>query len=271
MKRAWLVLVLAACSSSSGDDYPVGGGQSPPVHNDGGGSGVKDAGVGDGGLLDGGVLVTGRVCLLDDLRKLGDRTACAKTGVDKLTVSLGLGPKTSAGTRTATTTADGSFSLIAAVDAGFTWHVTGPTSGANALTPTAMLYGTDNLIPVIRATLYQDNAGEGGVQISATSASVVARVVRGTAGVSNLVAAASAAPGLTTLYDAGGTGAIQTWDTDVTSGRGIVWLPGIELGQAATSTSVTLTQSGTAIATRTLPLEQGTITFATIELPPISQ
>lgn len=269
MKRLWLLLALASCSSSSDDDYPIGGGNPPPINGSGSG-GTKDGGVDDGGVTDGGVLVTGRVCLLDDMRKIGDRTACAKTGVDALTVSIGMGLRTSTGTRTAKPAADGAFSLVAPVGDGYQWHVTGPTTGTNRVIASTMLYGTENLIPVLREDAYRDLASSNGAQLGLTDASLVVRVVRGTKGVTSL---AASTVGLSTapLYD---TTNANNWDPDVATGSfGIAWLPDYAMGGAPSATtkiSLTVQGMGTVVVKdRSFPLEAGTVTFATIELPPV--
>src|SRR5512140_3019086 len=69
MKLAVLAL-LAACQSGGGDDYPTGpGGGGPIVVGGGGGGAGGDARTSDGGDSDAGVELTGRVCILKDLRQ----------------------------------------------------------------------------------------------------------------------------------------------------------------------------------------------------------
>src|SRR4051812_8159210 len=75
MKLAALVLVLvAACQAGGGDDYPPGpGGGGRVIGGNGNGGGGSDAGTGDSGDAgdgDAGVQITGRVCILKDLRTL---------------------------------------------------------------------------------------------------------------------------------------------------------------------------------------------------------
>lgn len=272
MKRAWLVLVLASCSASGGDDgYPIGNGGMPPINNDGSG-GTKDGGVGDGdgGVTDGGVPLKGRVCLLNDLRKLGDATACEKTGVGDLTVSFGMGLPTSAGTRTTKTAADGSFSLVAPVGAGYVWHVA-PGKGTVPIIASMMQYGTDNTIPVYRDAAFRDLAAGNGSALATNDASLVMRVVRGTKGVTQLVAT-TVGNNQPVLYDSGANGNAQVWDNDATDSFGIAWIPAYTVDpNPSATTTVGLKVDGTATVVmqpRSFPLEPATVTFATIELPP---
>src|SRR5262245_20740510 len=100
MKLALLALGLVAACRSGAADYPIGPGGS------GGGRGSgADAGLGDVADADGdaGVQITGRVCVISDLRK---PTVCDGGNADKLTVSIGT-------TRTATPNARGDFTITA--------------------------------------------------------------------------------------------------------------------------------------------------------------
>src|SRR6476660_1845280 len=93
MRTIVLVAALAACGGDDGTGFPImpGGGGS-------GSSSMPDASI--GGDEDGGSTLTGRVCLVSDARR---PTTCAGSGADGLTVTVG--------GSTATTAADGSFSL----------------------------------------------------------------------------------------------------------------------------------------------------------------
>jgi hypothetical protein len=179
MKLALLfALALAACQSS-GDDYPVlngGGGTGRGGTGGNGGGGGSDAGAGDGGLT-----LRGRVCRLADLRNLGNTGACDSLGVGGLTVTLGIGPSTTPGTRSATTVDDGSFLIAAPTGAGFTWHVFGG-AGTGLITRSAMPFGTDNTIPVISDDRYNLLLGGSGATVTDLQGSIFLHVVQSAKG-----------------------------------------------------------------------------------------
>jgi hypothetical protein len=257
MKRA-VLLWLAACQAGAGDDYPPGGGGGGPIAVGSGGN-HSDGGVGDGGGR-----LTGRVCLIADLRRVGDATACAATGAGGLNVALGIGPSTTAGTRTATTQDDGGFAIDAPMGAGFTWHVTGPVTGTKVIAPSVMLFGTSNTIPVIAAARYSDLVSENGALISDLEGSIVVRVVHRAAAVSAIVASSQAATN-PTFYDAAASA--DVWTTTSTGGFGVAWLPGVTVPAQASPVAVALSQQGTVVASASLPVENQAITFAIQELP----
>jgi hypothetical protein len=249
-------VVLAACQSNGGD-FPLGtGGGGGVINNGGGGSGGgDDAGV-DGGDGDAGLQLTGRVCVLTDLRKIGDAKACATTDADGLVVALGRS--------TATTGKDGSFVIAAPQGSGLTWHVSGGLN-ENAVVRSAMAFGTDNLIPALRAVRYEDLLRSNGAGLDDLSGSIVMRLVQGLKAVPALQ--------LTTLdtelvfYDASNS---DVWATTQTGSFGIVWLPDVLIPNPARAVSVSLTQQpqGTLVATPSVVVEDQTITFVTLDLPP---
>ena len=256
MKLAVLVL-LAACRTGM-EDYPYGTGGDPPKGHGSNGDAV-DAGVddsGDGGDGDAGAQITGRVCLINDLRLAGVTAGCATTGVDKLSLVVSLG------TRTASPTADGSFSIGAPQGAGFTWHVSGP---ANTIVRSAMPFGTSNVIPVIRDARYIDLLQINGAQINELEGSVVMRVVRGTTVVVGVTALSLDATNATSgsLYDSTD---IDDWATVSTGTFGMVWIPSIPIPVPARPVTVQLSDQTGLVASPTATLEDQTITFLTQDL-----
>lgn len=254
MKLAVLAL-LAACQSGGGDDYPTGlGGGGPIVVGGGGGGG--DAGTGDGGDSDAGVELTGRVCILKDLRQ---PTVC-----DAAQNALGL--RVSLGTRT-TTTIDkaGSFRLTAPLGAGFTWHVTGDV--LDRIVTTAMPFGTENTIPVVPTQLYRDLLSTNKVEVLDQEGSIVVRVVSGVTPVANVSATSTLAASLT-LYDSNNS-ALDWNESPVgrTAAAGVVWFPDVPLAVVPpTLTTITLTpQGGTPVGTL-VTVENQAITFVTKDL-----
>jgi hypothetical protein len=253
MKLALLVLV-AACHSNAGDDYPIGpGGDGPSVGSHPGGGGAGDGGTGDGGAGDGdaGAPLQGRVCLLTDLRQIGNLARCATTGAGGLSVTLG--------TRSATTAGDGRFTIFAPLGAGFTWHVT----GLNAITRSAMPFGTDNTIPAISETRYNDLVLLNGAEVTDLQGSIVVRVVSGAAAVPGITAATNDATGAT-LYDS--PSSAENWAPNATDAAGIAWLPGVNVPVPARPVSVVLKQLTTTVATLSVAVEDQTITFVTQDL-----
>lgn len=258
MKLAVLVL-LAACRTGM-EDYPYGTGGDPPIGH-GSNNGAIDAGVdgnGDGG--NGGAQITGRVCLLTDLRLAGVTAGCATTGVDKLSLVVSLGA------RTASPAADGAFSIGAPQGAGFTWHVSGP---ANTIVRSAMPFGTSNLIPAIRDARYIDLLQVNGAQINELEGSVVMRVVRG-----NTVVVGIRALSLDATNDTSGTfyddsdnpNDINAWTTVSTGTLGMVWIPSIPIPVPARPVTVQLSDQTGLLASPTVTVEDQTITFVTQDL-----
>ncbi|HEX4419897.1 MAG TPA: hypothetical protein VH165_18410 [Kofleriaceae bacterium] len=267
MKRTVLVLVLGTLSgchmtSGSGDDYPVGGGGGGTVLGGGGGGG---GGTGDGGLIDGttgdaGTLINGRVCLLTDLRRVGDATACATTGASGLTVSLG--------TRTALTGTDGSFAIIAPAGNGLVWRVIGDAQ--HPLTESVMGFGTDPTIPALTDITYINLLNQNAAVVNEQQGSVVVRVLSNGAPVTKVTATSSPATAGVALYD-GNDSVIWNDGVSGTGARGMVWFPGVPLGNAPpTTATIALTLTGTTPpVTTSVPdvlVEDQAITFVTQDL-----
>jgi hypothetical protein len=249
MKPAVLVLALAAACQADLTKYPEGpgGGRLP-----GGGGGGPDGGTGDGGDTDGGPQLTGRVCLLSDLR---DVTGCAGNAK---------GLRVSLGTRTATTVdAAGSFTISAPQGAGFTWRVVGDT--ADRIITSVMPFGTDNTIPVIGFEDYQQLLGTNTAAVGALQGSIMVRVVKGTVPVTGVTATLAGQDQV--FYDA--LNSELDWNTGtVGTGRnGMVWIPGVTLPVPATTTlSVVLSPPGATVVTAPAVVEDQAITFVTRDL-----
>jgi hypothetical protein len=256
MKRAVLLLLLVmACQAADSDDYPIAPGGAGPIVV-GGGGGPTDAGVGDGGDGDAGAQLTGRVCLLTDLRAVTNLTACDE-GVDAKGLIVTLG------TRTAITTDRGAFTISAPRGAGFTWRVRGAQE--DVIVRSAMPFGTDNTIPVIGFERYRELLSNNSATVGPLQGSVVLRVVRGTVGVPQ-VTATMAGQDLV-LYD--GT-SLTDWNTGTvgTGTAGVVWIPGVEVPASGQALAVTLSPPGAPLVTTPVVVEDETITFVMTDLLP---
>jgi hypothetical protein len=263
MKRAALALVLAACSSSS-KDFPVLPEGSGPGGTSGTGTGpggtVRDAGV-DGVVSDAGVSITGRVCLIQDLRT--PISKCATTGADKLTVALGTAHALDAGTTavvgTATTAADGSFTMVAPLGPGLVWHVTGV-----ALTTSVMDFGTENTIPAMLSELYGNLLKTNLGRLTLDDHGAVAlRVVRGVAPVAGIAATVAPTADSDTFYDSANSATDWNQPPSLTQTGGMVWIPDAQLGPA----TITLTATGGTTHPVTTTVEDQAITFVTRTIP----
>ena len=251
--RTWpLVLALAACQNGGGDDYAVVPG-GPGVFGGGttGGTGIGDGGPdgnGDGG-------VTAKVCLLTDLRKL---MVCAPTDITGLTVKLGT-------TSTATTGADGSFSIVKPPGTALTWHVSGMTTSHLAVVTTAVPYAAQALIPVVGQLTYNDLLNSNSVPIiQDQQGSLVLELLR--AGVPLVGAKVALAPvsDNNTEYDSNNP---STWNANGSTGAfGVVWAPGVRV-TTTTPQSFTVTPLTGSQVTGSAAIENQAITFATQEVP----
>jgi hypothetical protein len=255
MKLTALVLI-AACHAGTAEDYPVRGGGGG-VSGGGGGGGGSGSGSGsdagsDGADPDGGVPITGRVCLITDLRRL---TVCSPTGASGLTVSLG--------TRATTTTSgDGAFSFTAQLGDSFVWRVT--SAVADRIITSVIPFGPDYSLPVIATAVYVDLQNANQVQLADQQGAIVVRVVQGTASVSGVtVSSPAATPPI--LYD--GISKLD-WDQLQTGALGVAWLPIVALANTPPTTAVvTLTPSGaTASIIARVPVENQAITFVTKDI-----
>jgi hypothetical protein len=253
MKLAVLVLLAACQAGGGGDDFPTGpGGGGISGGGGGGGSGLTDGGTGDGGD-DGGVDVAGHVCLVTDLRRVGDPTACATTGVPALTVKLG--------TRSAVTDASGHFTINAPFGAGFTWRVT----GTNLIT-SLMAFGPDHTIPAIGDVAYLATLNQSSAIVNAQEGSIVVRVVTNGAPVTQVTAISTPATVRLALYD-GNNATNWTENKSGTGAKGIAWFAGVPLAVTPpTQASISLTLPGGIVVPATAVVEDQAITFVTQDL-----
>jgi hypothetical protein len=243
MKLA-ILLALAACQAGSG-----GGSTST-------GNGGGDAGTGGDG--DGGALVTGRVCILKDLRQ---PTLCDDTkDASHLVLRLGNRPAVPLSQR-------GVFSFAAHLGTDdLAWHVQGAV--VDQIIPSVMGYGTDTTIPVIETGLYTEFLNTVSVVIPDQQGSIVVRVLSGGRPASG-VKATTTRPTTNgeTFYD-GSTP--LNWATDTTTGSfGVVWFPGVPLANTPPTTAkIGLSVLGGPTVTTTATLENQAITFVTSDIQP---
>lgn len=213
-----------------------------------------DAGAGDAPGSDAGVQVSGRACVVADLRQL---TRCNATGAGGLNVALGAG--------SGTTNADGTFAFLAPLGAGFTWHVTRPVTGPAAIPaiiPSVMPFGTDRTIPVVTETAYTDLLASNGELVpDEQHGSIVVRVVQGATPVAGVKATLSPLADGDTRYDASNP---TVWSTTSTGGNGVVWVPGVQLPGPVAVTLSTIDGKATVL---TVPVERQAITFMTQSVP----
>lgn len=252
MKPAFLALALAlvAACRASADDYPLG----PGGNGGGGGGGASDAGFDDGGDAgdgDAGVQISGRVCVISDLRF---PTVCNGGDADKLTVSIGT-------TRTATPNARGDFTINAPLGP-FVWRVTG-TNFNTSIVPVS----GDNTLPVISDALYLELLGVNMVtRLPEMMSSAVVRVVHGgTAPVASVLATSVPVTSDLPFYDDNDA---LDWRSDKlgTGPNGVVWLPDLPLVGTTGSVKVTLKPQVGASVDTTASLVDQAITFVTVEL-----
>jgi hypothetical protein len=244
-----VVLVLAAgCPrGGDGDDYPLG------VGGGGGGTttpGTDDAGTGDGGIDAPAATITGRVCLVTDLRRLinaapGD---CATMGANNFSVTLGASAPV-------TTNNDGSFTIPEQAGSNLSWRVTGGT-----LVTSVIPFSTSRLLPAILDAEYIDLLGVNSAVVQPGEGSVIARLVRNNQPVTGATSVINNGESQQTLYD----GANATvWGTLGTGPFGVAWLPD---NVAGTRTLIVSPQGGSPLSVPVTIVDQA-ITFVTIAVP----
>jgi hypothetical protein len=236
MRILWSLLLLAACKAE-GDDYPVlpGGGG-----DDGNFMPMVDAPRADSVLGDG-TMVTGRVCLIPDLRT---PTACATTGAANITVQLGA--------ETTMTADDGMFSLIATGGTNLVWRVSG-----SGLVSSTVPFSTSNILPIITADLYNDITGSNGVIVNSGEGSLVLYVRQGAA---PLMSANVTVDPTATYLPMRNSNDPLTWVQGTTGSAGVSWIPGVTAG----TTTVTVAPMMGVQQVVMLPIDDGAITFATV-------
>jgi hypothetical protein len=238
MKRAVLVLALLAACKANGDDggFPLGPGQGVPSTPNPGTTPV-DGGASDA-FFDSGVAVTGRVCVLTDLRLIGLTTGCQATGLAGMNVI--------AGVRQTTTRDDGSFTINAPESSAFTWQVTSPATGTTlklipSLTPATL--GTNPVLPAVSDVVYNDLLNANGLSVNAEqTGSVFVRVLKDSAPIAKVTATSTPAAPQLAFYDSD-TSATD-WKQSGGTGTGthaVVWLAGLQLPQKGGSASVSVT------------------------------
>lgn len=229
-----LVALLGACEEER-DGFPImpGGGGS-------GSSFVPDAAVED----DGGTELTGRACLIADPRA---PTQCATSGADGLTVTLG--------SSTATTAADGSFTITRPSGTNLVWFVNGTGVETSAMRAS---YGTT--MPVIGSLVYGDMIAGMSAIVSVDTGAIIAQVRRAGAALTGAVAVASPQPDSATYYDGAG---VADWELDATGSAGVVWISAIAPGTA----SIALDTGSVQGTIGGIPVFAGLITFELAEIP----
>ena len=253
MKLALVVpLVLTVACKANPDDYPVGGGPG----GSGVGSGADAATDGNG---DAGAQLHGRVCVVSDLRT--PTAGCQPDHLLPLKIAVSLG------SRTAMTADDGSFTIAAPQGSGFTWIASsGPGTLGETITRSAMPFGTDNTIPAVTVTRYNDLlGGNGSGMLVDQQGSVVMRLIKAGVPASNVVATAPTDALVEPRYDDANNA--NTWGTNLTDKFGIVWLPTVQIQQPAVLEVVKLSVQGLQVAAPSVPIENQSIMFVTLELP----
>ncbi|MCX5744318.1 MAG: hypothetical protein NT062_17650 [Proteobacteria bacterium] len=236
MRAVWILVAVVGCAANNDDPYhvvPTGGGPS--------GNGTPDAPVADAPV--GGD--QRRVCVMSDPR---DATSCAIGGADGLTVTLG--------TATATTTADGSFTMTLPTGSNLVWRVTGP-----AIVPSVMPYSAALTIPAISQARFLDFTLDNGVTFDPGEGAAFVRILRAGAPVVGATVAIDPASASAVFYD--GSSA-RTWDQDVTGAYGVAWIP--DAIPTTSAIAVTLALAATTTIS-SVPIEEQAITFVTVEVP----
>jgi hypothetical protein len=233
------VLLLAGCQPEHEDFPRVPGG--------GGGGGGTGGGGGGGGNLTDAAEFTGRVCLVDDLRLPDDVNQCRNTGASGFTVTLG--------TETATTLADGTFTMTESTGEGLVWHVSGAT-----IVTSVMSKGPSNVIPAITSADYQTLLDANLIAVQAGQGSIVARIIdNASTPLVDAQAATTPAAAVATRYD----GASDTiWNLGATGPLGMAWLVGVPAGLPV----LAVTPLNQNAQTTNIAVESGAITFGTFQL-----
>lgn len=251
MKLA-VLLVLAACGASGGgDDYPTGGGGGVGPIIMGGGGGGGDAGGSDTGG-DGGVpQIKGRVCLLTDLRKAGDVTACAASGAFGLVVTFG-------SANTLTTSPDGSFSIDARMESNLVWRASSGTT--DRIVASVFPTGNGATIPAVTLTTYTELLSTNNSVLQDQQGSVFVLVKTGATRTPKVTATTTALTDNEVRYDGLDP---QVWNTSSTSTNGMIWIPGVQLAVTPpTLARISLLLNGV-VTNQTVdaPVENQAITF----------
>jgi len=250
MKLALVLVLATACQSGGGgggDDYPtVPGGVNPGTSN---GGSTSDAGT---GTTDGGVpQIKGRVCVLTDLRKAGDVTACATTGAMGLVVTFG-------SATTTTSAPDGSFSIDARMESNLVWRAN--SGNTDTIVPSVFPTGNGATIPAMDLQAYNELLGTNSVTLQDQQGSIALQVRTGTVRTTKVTVTSTGVSENQVRYD--GTDQ-DNWDSTSTGAAGIAWLPGVQLGVVPpTIARLSLFLNGVATnQSLDVPVENQAITF----------
>jgi hypothetical protein len=257
MTRAALLVLLAACTGSSNDFPPRSGGPTGigPVTTGSGGT-IGDGGIGDGNDGDAGVAVSGRICIVRDLRHL---TTCDTTSRgDASVVKVSIGGRAPAAPPTRT----GEFSIIAPLGTDLVWHA----SGTNFIT-TAMPFGPDNTIPIVPDVVYRELVNLNHVTVLAEGqGSVFVRAVTGALAESGVSATTTlVTANVLPLYDAD-TSATDWREIGPTQSSGVMWFPGVQV-TTTTQARITLSRVGGTPVNVSVNVEDRVITVLTQDVP----
>jgi hypothetical protein len=236
----WL---LCGCAAEPDDELPFH--PNPPIDPGGSDGGTVDAGSDAG--VDAITTIAGRVCVLDDLRSW---SGCASTGAAGLTVSLD--------GNTATTAADGSFTIVRSSDPGRYAIASGTVVATSAVRFDPL--ATALQIPAPRRTYWDTVLTLGGAQVPSGTGSIAVQVMRNGSPVVGVSATSVPGPSNLVLYD---SSSATAWDTDSTSTAGVALLTGIVAEPATVSLNAPATP---AVGAATAVMEE-TLTFLTVTLP----
>jgi len=237
--RLLLLVLLVGCHPSD-MDYPVGGGGT----HGGGGTLLIDAAT--DGSATGPIIAT--ACVLSDAR---DLTSCAMTGAAGLTVTLG--------GASATTAADGSFTIARPTTAGAVWDVTGSAAG---VVESVTAFTGQTKIPVMDIGTLTELQSINGHQLVSGTGVVLARVARGGMPVPGETAQLAPLATYDPLYDPATSS--TPWATQATGTRGTVFVDGVSPGTATMSFAAA---GMTQLTISAIPIADSVVTFVFAELP----
>jgi hypothetical protein len=235
---ACLLLLLVGCTDQGGPKYDINTPSGTATGNPAGGGGTS-------------ARISGRVCVLADPQILD---ACSIKGAGGLSVNMGAA--------TATTTADGSFTI----EPDATTNIaTTPISvtGAGVIASQTSVHGS-NIVPVMSNDLFDQMVLATGITTEANSGAIMA-TVNTNAGLAARGVTATANPTLAAgpFFDSTGT---SPWTLDATGARGVAFFPNVS---TIGPTSLTFTDPTTAGETTVdgVQVVDGGITYVDATLP----
>jgi len=236
---ACALLTFAACHPGSDDSFPI-----VPQGDDTTIMPGPDAAPADasGDSL---VALTGRVCVVADLRNL--TSGCATVGAADISVQLG--------TSSTFTADDGTFALTlpGGASPGTVW-----TASAQGYVTSIVKFGGPNLIPMTTEAIYDDLLLSNGMVQGGGQGAIIGRVVTAGAARPNITATTVPPAAYVTHYD----GATPLgWEQDATGVTGVFWVPGAPAG------NVTVTLAPGTAPGIVVPVGDQSITFATFDVP----